>query len=130
MASNISLAVGDGVATKAWRSSRQVLAVLARLDDGKRAALDELIRWLDGFFPEDAILVIRKHCPQAQEQSEAKAILDYWRRSGIIIGRRSEHDRAPNGQQRAIYHVTGFVAPALAMLDQALIEIRRDLRER
>ena len=125
MASNIT-ADGDGVSTKA---SRQVLAALARLDNGKRAALDELISWIDGFFAEDAITVICKHCPEAQRQSEATAILDYWRRLGIVTSRRSEHDRAANGHRRAIYHIAGFVAPAVAMLDQAQIEISRDLRK-
>lgn len=129
MASDITINRDGVVATKPWRSRRQILAALARLDNGKRAALDELIRWIDGFFPEDAIVVVRKHCPKAQGQSEAKTILDYWRRLGIITSRRSEHTRASNGHQRAIYYVVGFVAPALAMLDQALIEISRDLRE-
>ena len=128
MTSNITTD-GDGVSTRAWRSSRQVLAALARLDNGKRAALDELIRGIDGFFAEDAIAAICKHCPETQRQSEATAILDYWRRLGIVTSRRSEHDRASNGHWRAIYHVAGFVPPALAMLDQARIEIARDLRE-
>jgi hypothetical protein len=120
---------GDGVSTKKSRSTRQVLAALARLDHGKRAALDQLIQWIDGFFVEDAITVICKHCPEAQRESEATAILDYWRRLGIVTSQRSEHDRASNGHRRAIYHIAGFVAPALAMLDQARIEIARDLKE-
>jgi hypothetical protein len=128
MASDIT-SDGDGVSTKTWRSSRRVLAALARLDNGKRAALDELIGGVDGFFTEDAILVICKHCPEAQRQSKATAILDYWRRLGIVSSRRSEQDRASNGHRRAIYHTAGFVAPALAMLDQARIEIVQGLRE-
>jgi hypothetical protein len=128
MASDITTD-GDGVSTKARRSTRQVLAALARLDNGKRAALDELIRWIDGFFVEDAIAHIVKHHPEAQRQSEATAILDYWRRLGILTSRRSDHERASNGHRRAIYYIAGFVAPALALLDQAQIEIARDLRE-
>ena len=128
MASDITTD-GYSVSMKAWRSSRHVLAALARLDNGKRAALDELISWIDWFFAEDAIAAIGKHCPKAERQSEATAILDYWRRLGIVTSRRSEHDRASNGHRRAIYHIAGFVAPALAMLDQARIEIARDLKE-
>jgi hypothetical protein len=128
MTSDIT-AGGNGVSTKTWRSSRRVLAALARLDNGKRAALDELISWIDGFFAAAAITVICKHCPEAQRESEATAILDYWRRLGVVTSRRSEHDRASNGHWRAIYHIAGFVAPVLAMLDQARIEIARDLRE-